>query len=86
MCFSQQAIHEQALVPNDNKTQLTDAKIGSESYVTYQAIMTVCCYWFKSRVMRHHSELWSPGVWGGGGRGLVMRLHQAAKRTAKLIL
>lgn len=85
MCFSQQAIHEQALVQTDNKTQLTDAKIGSESYVTYQAIMTVFCYWFKSRVMRHHSELWSPGVLVGG-RGLVMRLHQAAKWTAKLIL
>jgi len=63
VCFSQQAIHEQALVPTDNNTQLTDA-IGSTSYVTYQAIMTVFCFWFKSRVMRHHSELWSLGLYG----------------------
>jgi hypothetical protein len=62
VCLNQQAIHEQALIPTDNKSQLTDAKIGSESYVTYQAITTVFCYWFKSRVMRHNSELWSHGV------------------------
>ena len=49
MCFNQQAIHEQTVVPTDNKTQLTDAKIGSESYVTYQAIMTTLLLVQKSR-------------------------------------